>query len=108
MYCYLCYLGNGDFVGSEVSGGAKVDGIFHPVNKGVVEHEPLLEGQCDDGDNCTTADYCFLGTCVGGNQVQCVVTVCASSASCVTGQGCVSVWKPEGAVCNDGNPCTAD
>lgn len=74
--------------------------------KGEVTHRGLSEGQCDDGNNCTTDDRCVLGVCVGGPLVECVRPVCASSTSCVPGQGCVPVWSPVDAACNDGNPCT--
>jgi len=74
--------------------------------KGEVVHEPMTQGQCDDGDECTTDDHCYLGTCTGGPLVVCQDKSCASSVSCVTGQGCVPVWLPEGAACDDGNSCT--
>ncbi len=76
--------------------------------KGKLEHKPELEGQCDDANECTTGDRCFLGNCVGGEPVECVVEACASSASCVPGQGCVSEWKPVGAECDDQNQCTLE
>jgi len=74
--------------------------------KGKVEHEPMTQGQCDDGDECTTDDHCYLGSCIGGPLVICQGRPCASSISCITGQGCVPVWLPEGAACDDGNNCT--
>ncbi len=74
--------------------------------KGVVEHQPLTQGQCNDGDECTTGDACYLGNCVGGPAVVCELAACASSVSCVTGEGCLTVWLPEGAACDDGDLCT--
>jgi outer membrane protein assembly factor BamB len=74
--------------------------------KGEVTHRGLSEGQCDDGNNCTTDDRCVLGTCVGGPLVECVRPICASSSSCVPGVGCVPVWSPVDAVCDDNDPCT--
>ena len=74
--------------------------------KGQILHDKLLEGQCDDGDECTTDDHCYLGNCVGGPPVSCVKPPCGSSASCVTGAGCVVEWLPAGAICTDGNACT--
>ena len=74
--------------------------------KGVLAHGKLLEGQCDDGDECTNDDHCYLGNCVGGDLVVCVKPPCASSASCVNGAGCTVQWQPAGAECQDGNSCT--
>jgi outer membrane protein assembly factor BamB len=74
--------------------------------KGEVVHDPLSGGQCDDSDRCTENDICQLGTCVGGAPVQCVKPTCAGSVSCVSAEGCVAVWLPVGAVCDDGDACT--
>ncbi len=74
--------------------------------KGIVYHDGLASGQCDDGDECTKDDFCYFGNCTGGDTVICAVDPCASSASCVTGAGCVQSWLPAGAACDDGNPCT--
>ncbi len=74
--------------------------------KGEVVHELLNEGQCDDGEPCTTDDHCSLGSCVGGPRVVCDLPPCASSVSCVDGTGCVPVWIPAGTVCDDGDACT--
>lgn len=77
--------------------------------KGDVTHEPALSGQCDDGNECTTGDSCYLGTCVGGDAVTCVIPDCASDAVCVQGAGCTVAeesWMPMGASCDDGNTCT--
>lgn len=74
--------------------------------KGQILHDKLLEGQCDDGDECTSDDHCQLGVCVGGPQVQCVKPPCGSSASCVSGAGCVVQWLPIGAACSDNNACS--
>ena len=75
-------------------------------DKGDVLHDPLDSGQCDDGDDCTTGDACLGGACVGSDRVECALPPCASSVSCVTGQGCVPVWRPAGAACDDQNSCT--
>jgi hypothetical protein len=77
-------------------------------DKGDVKHDPLTGDQCDDGDACTRDDRCAAGTCAGGARVECEVPVCATSASCVAGQGCVVVWAPAGALCDDGDACTRD
>ncbi|MBR56949.1 MAG: hypothetical protein CMH54_02705 [Myxococcales bacterium] len=77
--------------------------------KGDVVHEPVLEGQCDDGNECTMGDHCFLGTCVGSETVECELPdVCAGAASCVPGEGCVVSWLPEGAACEDQDLCSIE
>lgn len=50
-------------------------------------------------------DLCFLGSCVGGDLVECVVFECASFVSCDSGVGCVVQWKLSGVECDDGNAC---
>jgi uncharacterized delta-60 repeat protein len=75
--------------------------------KGQVEHQPMLEGQCDDENECTENDHCVLGTCVVGTPVQCVVGPCAADAECIQGQGCVTTWKPVGASCGGNDSCAA-
>jgi hypothetical protein len=74
--------------------------------KGEVVHEPILEGQCDDDNECTTDDSCHLGTCVGGAPVECAIPECGASAECVQDEGCVVSYKPGGAECDDNNECT--
>ena len=74
--------------------------------KGQVEHIALSGGQCDDGNECTIDDFCHLSTCTGGPLIECVKPGCASSVSCVQGEGCVPVWMPGGSPCNDNRACT--
>ena len=76
--------------------------------KGEVEHQPLAEGSCEDGNECTINDNCFLGNCVGGDVVECELPTCASGVVCVQDEGCVATWLPEGALCDDGNNCSTD
>lgn len=73
--------------------------------KGTIDHIPLVDGQCDDGDECTVGDHCFLGSCVGGGTVECMLPECAGSVECVTGLGCVPAWLPPGALCGGDTPC---
>lgn len=73
--------------------------------KGEIDHVPLMEGQCDDGDECTLDDHCFLGSCIGGGPVVCELPLCAGSVECVTGVGCVPAWLPAGAVCSGQAGC---
>ena len=63
---------------------------------------------CDDGNPCSVADVCLAGVCSAG-----AVAACAPLDSChvagvcdpATG-GCSHPEKPEGAACDDQNPCT--
>jgi hypothetical protein len=76
-------------------------------DKGSVVNTPLLEGVCDDGNSCTTGDFCKLGNCEPGDPVECVVESCASDAHCEEAAGCVQSWLAPGAACEDGNACTS-
>lgn len=76
-------------------------------DKGTVVNTPLLEGDCDDGNSCTTGDFCKLGNCEPGEPVECVVEPCASDAHCEQEGGCVQSWLAPGAACEDGNACTS-
>jgi len=73
--------------------------------KGDLVHTSLLEGQCDDGNECTTGDTCVTGTCTGGDTVACVVSPCMADAECVPGEGCVESPLPTGAFCGTDNAC---
>ncbi|RYZ10213.1 MAG: hypothetical protein EOO73_01155 [Myxococcales bacterium] len=63
---------------------------------------------CDDGNACTKTDGCAAGKCAGTNAVTCTASdPCHSVGVCDTKTGaCSSPSKPDGAACNDGNPCT--
>ena len=63
-------------------------------------------GPCDDGDVCTTQDFCNAGTCKGGapdpcdDDNPCTDDVCDPEA-----RGCVNAANA--ATCDDGDACTA-
>ncbi len=77
--------------------------------QGELVHTALLEGQCDDGDECTTDESCVDGTCTGGEVVECAVGPCVADAVCVSGEGCVASLVPEDTPCDaDDNVCTVD
>jgi hypothetical protein len=106
-------------LGDSCLGGECVVGSLLPLDDGnpctldkciksEIVHEAILEGGCDDGNECTSGDTCYLGACVAGEVIQCVNPPCASDTICVQGQGCVSNWMPDGAVCDDGEPCTVN
>ncbi|MEZ4267300.1 MAG: hypothetical protein R3F39_13050 [Myxococcota bacterium] len=63
---------------------------------------------CDDGDLCTSGEVCTAGACVG------TPTDCSSlDGPCFAGvcdleSGvCISEVRPNGHLCDDGNPCSA-
>ncbi len=59
-----------------------------------------VEGACDDGLECTTADSCSSGRCLGANN-------CADGQACDLERG-ICVTCAENVDCDDNNPCTDD
>ena len=64
------------------------------------------DGECDDGDLCTTDDICSDGVCAG------VAVVCEARLECTRGScddetgECVYRDAGTGTACDDGDPCT--
>jgi MYXO-CTERM domain-containing protein len=63
---------------------------------------------CDDGDLCTQSDSCQAGVCTGSNPVVCLAKdQCHEMGTCAPATGiCADPPRAEGAMCDDGNPCT--
>lgn len=63
---------------------------------------------CDDGNSCTTQDYCSGGYCVGGTTVGCPPPdQCHNAGTCSSSTGgCTYPPKTNGTACDDGNVCT--
>ena len=67
---------------------------------------------CNDGNLFSTNDRCVSGVCIGTTKCS-TAPACTvpdpqcSSAACDKG-GCVTISKPDGTRCNDGNPSTTD
>lgn len=63
---------------------------------------------CNDGNACTQTDKCQAGTCGGTNPITCAaLDQCHVAGTCNPTTGaCSAPTKPDGTVCNDGNPCT--
>jgi hypothetical protein len=59
---------------------------------------------CDDGNQCTTGDYCKFGGCWGGTGITCSTTNPCTEATCNPAVGCVET--PRRGPCEDGDPCT--
>ncbi|MFT5429425.1 MAG: hypothetical protein ACI9OJ_000096, partial [Myxococcota bacterium] len=82
--------------------------VCNPAN-GQCETQNDENAACDDGDACTTGEFCAQnGNCIGGTPVvcsqdgldQCEVSVCnATSGDC-------EFEGKAGEVCDDGNACT--
>jgi hypothetical protein len=66
-------------------------------------HEPLLSGECKDGDACTAGDHCEEGQCVG-SPVLCDDQNPCTDDSCDGLGGCG--FSPNTSPCDDGDPCT--
>jgi hypothetical protein len=70
---------------------------------------PKTDGApCDDGNACTTGDSCQSGACAAGAPVVCAGgDACTQPGVCDPATGaCNAVPRPDGASCDDGNPCT--
>ena len=61
---------------------------------------------CDDGNLCTTGDYCKFGGCWGGTPITCTTDNPCLEATCDPAQGCVEL-EIRGP-CEDGDPCTLE
>jgi hypothetical protein len=59
---------------------------------------------CDDGDFCTTGDYCLDAVCTGGVSAVCDDLNPCTDDTCDSGSGCVFV--PNQSACEDGDLCT--
>ncbi|CAA9551503.1 MAG: conserved hypothetical protein with Kelch motif [uncultured Thermomicrobiales bacterium] len=83
-------------------------GVCQP-GTGACSVQPRANGTaCDDGNACTQTDTCQDGACTGGNPVVCAAAdQCHQAGVCQPGSGtCTYADRPEGTVCDDGNPCT--
>ncbi|MFO0746799.1 MAG: hypothetical protein U1F43_14170 [Myxococcota bacterium] len=63
--------------------------------------------QCSDGDQCTTADHCDAGACVGGGTLSCSDDNICTKDSCDPKTGCGHVDIGD-FLCDDGIECTVD
>jgi len=67
---------------------------------------PTIEGPCNDGSPCTTADHCKSGKCVGGAPKACDDGNPCTSDGCKPDTGACT-YTPVKAPCDDGNACTS-
>ena len=68
-------------------------------------HEDV-EGQCDDGNACTTGDQCSEGVCAATGLVDCDDGNACTKDSCQLDGQCLNA-AIDGS-CSDGDPCTAN
>jgi len=62
---------------------------------------------CDDGLFCTVNDVCNAGVCHGeARDCSDAGDQCNTGTCDGVGNACVATPRPNGATCNDGNPCT--
>ncbi len=69
-------------------------------------HTPAPNGTACGETACAEGGVCEDGACQGSASVACPPPGPCATASCVPGQGCVTVPAQEGASCDDGDPCT--
>jgi MYXO-CTERM domain-containing protein len=61
---------------------------------------------CDDGKACTKGDACTAAGACTGAAYSCTPNQCQANSKCDGKGGCTPTFKPSGAVCDDGAPCT--
>jgi len=66
-----------------------------------------ITGSCDDGDACTGAGTCQLGTCVAGAPISCDDGNSCTADYCKAGTGC-STLPRSNVPCNDNDACTTN
>ena len=64
------------------------------------------EALCDDGDPCTSGEFCISGACAGGQVVPCDDGNLCTDDSCDPLTGCIHA--DTSLSCDDGNLCTDD
>ncbi len=82
-------------------------GVCNPLT-GQCTVEPVNEGgACDDGNDCTVADTCQAGACVGSSKDCSAFDDACNLGVCIGTSGvCAAEPANEGGICDDGNGCT--
>lgn len=76
-------------------------------NNGLCELLPAAAGSpCDDGNACTSQDFCVGGGCVGIAPADCDDNNVCTDDLCDPAVGCQ--YKQNDKLCDDGNVCTTD
>ncbi len=75
---------------------------------GTCQHTKAFDNSpCEDGNVCTTGDYCLSGLCFQGSVKDCDDGNDCTTDACVPGVGCKATPKT-GGTCNDGDACTGN
>ena len=62
---------------------------------------------CEDGNKCTTGEFCLAGKCQSGETKECSFTSDCLLGICDSESGkCVATTKEDGTKCTDGDACT--
>ncbi len=104
--------------GDACSGGKCIPGkwkdcsyLTDPCNSGVCVdgacQAKAKDGPCEDGDLCTTGDFCSQGKCSSGAPVDCTPLDDSCQTGVCVGGLCKAEPKP-GMECDDGVDCTQD
>ena len=72
-----------------------------PLSGCVHEH---VNGECSDGNSCTTGDHCSMGICTSGGFEDCDDGNACTTDTCDPAQGCVTTLND--LPCNDDDLCT--
>lgn len=73
---------------------------------GTCTHGTISGGSCDDGNTCTTGDFCFFGVCIGSGTATCDDGNLCTTDTCQPSSGCV--FSSNTLSCDDSNPCTVN
>ncbi len=89
--------------------GVCTEQCLDPSTGSCVVHAKADGTPCYDGNLCTQNEQCSNGVC-GGTAVVCTGTPVdqCHELTCDPNRGCVDQTKANGAVCDDGDPCTSD
>jgi hypothetical protein len=113
--------GAGCIAPGDCASGFCVDGVCCNVACGVCHACAVIQGAvadgvctavsgppCDDGNPCTQVDFCNVGVCQGSDPIACPPQdTCHLAGVCAPATGeCSHPAKPDGASCQDGDPCT--
>ena len=75
---------------------------------GICEGSPQPDNEpCNDGNDCSFADHCMAGSCVGTGYSCPAPDQCQQAVACAGDGGCAVTPKIDGTPCDDGQLCTA-
>ena len=92
----------------EAANGCTLDTCDETLDRCVHDRLPdccASDGDCFDGDTCTTNERCEDGVCVS-DPLACTGEDACTRSTCDPGLGCQTDTQPDGSACDDGDPCT--